>query len=158
MLFKRQMGANDSRDAALSRRRTCDQSSALELGTPEQWEAQYERGEASPGGTFKMYYAIEGDEIEVAMVAETTSWVALGWRAMRESGTEAPAAAAYAPPLLPRAVLYSTCVLQRVPCLAGVSVRRWQRRVHTPNASCSIVHTLGSCEGPGLPPAPTCIS
>lgn len=70
---------------ALPCRRSCDRASTLTLGTPDAWASDYSRSEQSPRGTFQMYYRIDGDEIEVAMAAATTSWVAMGFRAMSAS-------------------------------------------------------------------------
>lgn len=75
---------HNSETKRLARRRKCNRKSELTLGSPAKWADEYAHTLASPGGTFSAFYQIVGDQLEVAMSAQTTSWVGFGFRASRE--------------------------------------------------------------------------
>eukprot|EP00892_Ulva_mutabilis_P012398 jgi/Ulvmu1/9530/UM053_0019.1 len=52
----------------------------------------------APGGTFKAGVAPMGPSVEIAMAAQTTSWVAIGMRASAAAGAKAPGAEGEAEP------------------------------------------------------------
>jgi hypothetical protein len=74
-------------------RRTCDKASALKIDTAklDMFGSEYNRTEKS--GPFSMFWAVKGSVVEVAMVANTTSWVGVGWRSV-DSTAASPASAA----------------------------------------------------------------
>jgi hypothetical protein len=74
-------------------RRTCDKASALKIDTAklDMFGSEYNRTEKS--GPFSMFWAVKGSVVEVAMVANTTSWVGVGWRSV-DSTAASPVSAA----------------------------------------------------------------
>eukprot|EP00210_Caulerpa_lentillifera_P006317 g6034.t1 len=73
--------------------RTCTRESNLTLGNPRQWEDEYDFMFQSPGrGDFQLFYTLdeENEEIEFAIRARTSNWVAIGFRPIATSSTGAP--------------------------------------------------------------------
>ena len=73
-------------------RRICDTPSALSIDETSlaTFGAEYPNSRTSTGGTYEMYWQIVGDTIEVAMKAQTTSWLAVGWRSVECASCLAP--------------------------------------------------------------------
>lgn len=65
-------------------RRVCDSASALTLNTSNlvAFGSEHKNMKESPGKTFKVWWTVSESSIEVAMKANTTSWIALGWRSV----------------------------------------------------------------------------
>jgi hypothetical protein len=63
-------------------RRVCNAASKLKIDTAslDTFGKEYKRTETA--GPFSLFWSIRGDSIEVAMVGNTSSWVAVGWRSV----------------------------------------------------------------------------
>eukprot|EP00803_Ostreobium_quekettii_P001912 evm.model.scf_457.4 EVM.evm.TU.scf_457.4 scf_457:58791-66895(-) len=70
--------------------RKCSRQSDLQLGKPADWGDEYPFKKVSPGnGAFTVFYKVDGEEIEFAIHANTTDWVAVGLRASSIKGQPA---------------------------------------------------------------------